>query len=110
MSVESVKLSPVAVKVYVIKLFRKQIITQKFKQVNYILHERRINMEKWIADVVGIMHVNKITNKDVAAKMQVTAEYVSMLLNEKKVTKTAEHDIRKAIDIILFDRKNSVAE
>ena len=67
-------------------------------------------MEKWIADVVGIMHINKITNKDIAAKMHVTAEYVSMLLNEKKITKTAEHDIREAIDAILSDRKNSVAD
>ncbi len=67
-------------------------------------------MKNWIAEVVGVMHINKITNKDVAAKMHVTPEYVSMLLNEKKVTKTAEQDVRAAIDTILSDRKNSVAE
>jgi len=67
-------------------------------------------MEKWIADVVGAMHINKITNRDVAAKMNVTPGYVSMLLNEKKVTKTAENDIRKAIEAIIFERKNSTTD
>ena len=67
-------------------------------------------MKKWIADVVGAMHINKITNKDIAAKMHVTPEYVSMLLNEKKVTKTAEQDIRAAIDAIIAERKNNVSK
>lgn len=62
-------------------------------------------MEKWIAVIVGKMHINKISNKDVAEKMGVTPEYISMLLNGKKSTKTAKEDITSAIDSILADRK-----
>lgn len=61
-------------------------------------------MEKWIADVVGKMHINKISNKDVAKEMGVTPEYISMLLNGKKTTKTAKQDITTAINSILANR------
>ncbi len=62
-------------------------------------------MVEWIANAVGLMHINKITNKDVAAKLGVTPEYVSMILNEKKTPKNAEQDILSAINAILADRK-----
>ena len=57
-------------------------------------------MENWIADIVGKMHINKITNKDIAIKMGVTPEYISMLLNGKKTTKTAK-EAKKSIKVTL---------
>lgn len=67
-------------------------------------------MEKWISQVVGKMHVNKITQIEVAKKMGVCNDYVSMILTGKKSPKDAKQRINEAIDAILSDRKNSVAE
>ncbi len=66
-------------------------------------------MENWIAKAVGLMHINKITNKELAAKLGVTSEYISMLLNGKKSTKKAEKDILSAIDEII-EAKSSAAK
>ena len=67
-------------------------------------------MQNWISQVVGKMHVNKITQIEVAKKMGVCNDYVSMILTGKKSPKDAEQRINDAIDAILSDRKNSVAE
>ena len=42
-------------------------------------------MQNWISQVVGKMHVNKITQIEVAKKMGVCNDYVSMILTGKKV-------------------------
>ena len=67
-------------------------------------------MQNWISQVVGKMHVNKITQIEVAKKMGVCNDYESMILTGKKSPKDAEQRINDAIDAILSDRKNSVSE
>ena len=62
-------------------------------------------MEFWIGEIVGKMHVNKISNIDVAKAMGVTPEYISMLLNGKKTSKSAKEDLTAALDTILAERK-----
>ena len=62
-------------------------------------------MEHWIAEVVGKMHINKITQSQLAKKMGVTNDYIWMILNGKKSPKDAESRINSAIDSILADRK-----
>ena len=62
-------------------------------------------MAKWIEKAVGMMHTNKITNKDIAAKLGVTPEYISMILNEKKTPKNAQQDVLSAIEAIRAERK-----
>ena len=62
-------------------------------------------MEQWIADVVGKMHINKITQSQLAEKMGVTNDYIWMILNGKKTPKDAENRINSAIDQILTERK-----
>ena len=62
-------------------------------------------MEQWIADVVGKMHINKITQSQLAGKMGVTNDYIWMILNGKKSPKNAENRINSAIDQILAERK-----
>lgn len=62
-------------------------------------------MEQWIADVVGKMHINKITQSQLAEKMGVTNDYIWMILNGKKSPKNAENRINSAIDQILAERK-----
>lgn len=61
-------------------------------------------MDGWIANAVGKMHVNKISNIDVAKKLNFTVEYVSMILNGKRDPKNAEIRIMSAIDEIIQER------
>lgn len=63
-------------------------------------------MDSWIANAVGEMHINKIGNKELAKKLGVTAEYVSMMLNGKKKPAHAETRIMTAIDDIIRERKS----
>lgn len=62
-------------------------------------------MEQWIANVVGKMHINKITQSQLAEKMGVTNDYIWMILNGKKSPKGAEGRIKAAIDLIIAERK-----
>ena len=62
-------------------------------------------MEQWIADVVGKMHINKITQSQLAEKMGVTNDYIWMILNGKKTPKDAESRIMTAINDIISERK-----
>lgn len=63
-------------------------------------------VEPWTGEVVGIMHVNRIKQSQVADKMGVTNDWVSMILNGKKSPKGAEERIRAAIAEILEERKD----
>ena len=62
-------------------------------------------MDKWIGDAVAKMHINRITQSDVAAKMGVTREYISNILNGTKQPSNAESRIMTAIDEIIEERK-----
>jgi transcriptional regulator with XRE-family HTH domain len=62
-------------------------------------------LRNWIAVAVGKMHVNKVLHKDVASRMGVTEEYLSMILNGKKTPKGASERILTAIDEIIAERK-----
>lgn len=61
-------------------------------------------MEKWIGEAVGIMHVNRIKQGQVADKLGVTNDYVNMILNGKKAPKGAEKRIMGAIAEIISER------
>lgn len=63
-------------------------------------------MEEWIANAVGSMHVNRISNIEIAEKLDVTPEYVSMILNGKKTPKGACERINAAIDEIIKERND----
>lgn len=52
-------------------------------------------MDKWIGDVVGLMHLHKITQKDLASYLGVTNEYISMILNGKKLLKMRKNALQK---------------
>lgn len=61
-------------------------------------------MEKWIGEAVGLMHVNRITQGQVAEKMNVTNDYINMILNGKKAPKNAEERIMAVIGEIISER------
>lgn len=66
-------------------------------------------LEFWTASAVGLMHLHKITQKELANHIGVTDDYISMILNGKKTPKGAEERISNAIDEIikLRSRNNS---
>lgn len=53
---------------------------------------------QWTADVIGEMHLRKITKKRIAEQMGVTPEYVSMVLNGHREPNGAEMRFRAALD------------
>lgn len=63
-------------------------------------------MEQWIAKAVGLMHIHRITQKQLAKKMGYTREYVGLILNGKKSPPNIEEKIFKAIDEILAERES----
>lgn len=63
-------------------------------------------MEQWIAEVVGKMHINKITQTQLAEQLGVTNDYIWMILNGKKSPKDAEQRIKDAIDKLIAEKTN----
>lgn len=61
-------------------------------------------MEHWIAEAVGKMHIHKIQQRDVAAYLGITEEYLSMILNGKRAPKKAEMRIMTAIDDLIASK------
>lgn len=61
-------------------------------------------MEQWIAEAVGKMHINKITQTQLAEQLGVTNDYVWMILNGKKCPKNAEPRIKEAIDKLIASK------
>lgn len=61
-------------------------------------------MEGWIAEAVGLMHIKKITQVELAERLGLTREYVSMVLNGKKTPKDAEEKFSKMIRKIAEER------
>jgi hypothetical protein len=62
---------------------------------------------QWIGEFVGKMHCNKITSTELALEMNVTREYISMILNGHRTPKDAKDRFNKALDNILESRGES---
>lgn len=61
---------------------------------------------QWTADVVGQMHINRITAKRLAEEIGWHPKYLSQVLNGHKAPKSAESKVRKAL-ANLISRKNT---
>ncbi len=55
----------------------------------------------WIAEVVGKMHVYKISQDELAEKMGVRREHINKILNGRIAPKGAEERITAALDAII---------
>ena len=61
-------------------------------------------MEQWLATAVGKMHINGISNKELAVKLGYSQQYTSEILNGRKKPKGVRERVLSAIDEIISDR------
>lgn len=59
----------------------------------------------WIGEIVGVMHKHGISNKQLAAHLDMTPEYISMVLNGHREPVGIEERLRKAIEEIAENRE-----
>lgn len=52
---------------------------------------------QWTAELVGEMHLNGVSKKQLAEQLNVTPEYVSMVLNGHRDPKGAEVRFKEAV-------------
>lgn len=63
-------------------------------------------MPKWIATAVGLMHIHKIKQSELAHKLGVTREYVTMILNNKVSPQNIKDRVMTAIYELIEEKKN----
>lgn len=62
--------------------------------------------EKWTGKLVGKMHINRITNRDLANELGMTEQYVSMLLTTRSNSEKGRQKLEAAFDAIIQKRKS----
>lgn len=63
-------------------------------------------IDRWTGELLGKMHVQKVTREDLAAELGVSLAYVSMILNCRKTPKDAEERLNNAFQAILKKRSD----
>ena len=66
--------------------------------------------EAWTGEIVAQMHVNKITQGELAKKMCITRTYLSRILTGAQVTRGAEERCREAVNQIIAERRAAEEE
>lgn len=61
-------------------------------------------MEKWIAKAVGLMHIHRITQKQLAVKLGYTREYVGKILNGKISPPNIKERVMTAINELIAEK------
>lgn len=64
-------------------------------------------MDKWKAELLVKMRMNKITQRALAKHLGLTEEYISMVFNGFKTPKNAEERITCAINEIIAERQSN---
>lgn len=63
---------------------------------------------QWTADVIGKMHMLRISNKQLAEKLGVTPEYVSMILNGHRDPEGANQRFLAAVNEMASENMRKV--
>lgn len=63
--------------------------------------------KNWTGDLVGLMHVHKISKKQLADHIGITREYVSLVLNGHREPKGAEEQFKTAVNEIISNASSS---
>lgn len=66
--------------------------------------------KKWTGDLVGLMHLHRITNTMLGAELGVTDRYVSMVLNGHRDPPDAEERFRAAIEKLIAQRNSDTED
>ena len=61
--------------------------------------------KEWTGNLVGLMHVHKITNKMLGDEMGVTDRYVSMVLNGHRGPPDAERRFTEAVNKLISEQE-----
>ena len=67
-------------------------------------------LDKWTGEVVGTMHIYRISSKRLAERMGVTNRYLSAILNCKKKPKDCKSRVRQALNELIQESGNDFAE
>ena len=59
---------------------------------------------QWTADVIGKMHLNHISKKQLAEQLGIPPEYVSMVLNGHRGPEGAEERFRGAVELLIQEQ------
>lgn len=60
---------------------------------------------KWTGDVVGKMHLHRITIKALAEHMGISDNYVTMVLNGRRKPAGAEQRFKAALDALIKEER-----
>ena len=60
---------------------------------------------QWTAEIIGEMHLNHITAKELSAQLGYNPKYVSTVLNGHRNPKKAEQVFRKALDELIRQKQ-----
>ena len=69
-----------------------------------IFFERSKKLENWIAEVVGKMHIHKITQVELAKRIGIRRDYLNKILNGFDKPANAEERVKKALDELITER------
>ena len=64
-------------------------------------------MTEWTGRIVGLLHTHRITQAELAAELDLTPQYVSMVLNGKKSSKGIDERMEAAIQAINERRQSN---
>lgn len=62
-------------------------------------------LKEWTGEVIKTLHVNEISQTELAEEMNCTKEYISMILNGKREPSDIQNRIEEAVASILEKRK-----
>lgn len=65
-------------------------------------------LDKWIATAVGKMHLNKITQTELANKLGIRRDYLNKILNGVEKPANAQERITKALDELIAEKRKGV--
>lgn len=61
---------------------------------------------QWTADLIGEMHLNGVSQKQLAAEAGINPKYLSTVLNGHVTPKNAEQTLRAALERIITGQAN----
>ena len=62
---------------------------------------------QWTAEILGKMHLNSITAKELAAKLGINSKYVSAIMNGRREPRNAEQNFRAALDELIHEKQQA---